>query len=110
MPKTCAAGGSVTWKEGQPMKGGSVLFSSKTDHEISVAGQIQDDGTFILHTIIDRSRRAGAPEGDYQVSVIPPLQGGHKGVPPIAVPGTFTIVSGGENKFKIQVDASPPAS
>jgi hypothetical protein len=110
LPRTYSASGSVAWKGGQPMKGGSVQFRMKAQPEIRVAGLIQDNGTFTLQTILDREKTAGAPEGEYEVSVIPPLEGEHKGVPPISVPGTFTVAPGGENKFRIEVDSPPPGS
>src|SRR5438309_364253 len=105
MPKTFPAGGSIVYKGGQPMKGGSVQFLSKEHPEVRVAGLIQPDGTFTLQTIVDREKAPGAPAGEYSVSVIPPLEGEHKGVPPISVPWTFTVTAGGENTFKIEVES-----
>jgi hypothetical protein len=107
LPKTYSAGGTVAWKGGQSMKGGSVQFLSKDHPEIRVTGLIQD-GKFTLQTLLDREKTAGAPEGEYQVSVILPLEGEHKGVPPISVPGTFKVSPAGDNQFKIEVDSQPP--
>jgi hypothetical protein len=108
LPKTFPASGSVAWKGGQPLKGGSIQFRSETKPDLRVVGKIQDDGTFTLNTISDREKTGGAPEGQFEVSVIPPLEGEHKGVPPISVPGKFKIVPGGENKFTIEIELQRP--
>jgi hypothetical protein len=105
LPKTFPASGSVAWKNGQPLKGGSIQFRSEATPDLRVVGKIQDDGSFTLETILERQKVTGAPEGEYEVSVIPPLEGEHKGVPPITVPGRFKVVPGGENRFTIQIES-----
>jgi hypothetical protein len=109
LPKTNPARGSVFYQGGQPMKGGSIQFLSLTDPDLRVSGKIQNDGTFTLETLKDRDKIAGAPEGEYRVSILPPLEGDHKGVPPISVPGTKTVMPG-ENQFKLELDIPPPKS
>ena len=107
LPKTYPAGGSVLYKGGQPMKGGAVQLTSEQDKELRVTGQIKEDGSFELETLKDKKKAAGAPEGDYQVIVLPPLQGEHKGAPPISVPGTRKIEAK-ENSLKIELSVPPP--
>jgi hypothetical protein len=105
LPKTFPASGTVAWKSGQPLKGGSIQFRSEANPDLRVVGKIQDDGSFTLETILERQKVTGAPDGEYEVSVIPPLEGEHKGVPPISVPGRFKVVPGGENSFTIQIES-----
>jgi hypothetical protein len=107
LPKTYPAGGSVVYKGGQPMKGGSIQFSSLANAELRIIGPIGDDGTFKLETVRDRARADGAPEGEYQVMVIPPLQGDHKGSPPIILPRPYKVEPK-ENQFKIELPIPPP--
>ena len=109
LPKTYPANGTVVYKGGQPMKGGSVQFTSTQDPGLQVIGAIGDDGTFALTTIRDRARADGAPEGEYRVTVLPPLQGEHKGLPPIMLPQTYKVGTT-DNQFKIQLNVPPPRS
>lgn len=106
LPKTYAAEGQVLYKNGQPMKGGSVQFTSADNSTLQVVGTIGEDGRFSLATVRDRARADGAPEGEYHVLILPPLQGEHKGLPPIAVPGTYKVEAK-ENHFRIELNASP---
>jgi hypothetical protein len=107
LPKTYAASGSVRYKGGQPMQGGAVQLTSLQDKELRVTGQLKEDGSFELETLKGKKKAAGAPEGEYNVLVIPPLEGDHKGVPPIALPGTRKIEAK-ENSLKIELPGPPP--
>jgi len=109
LPKTYTAGGSVHYKGGQPMKGGSVQFASPTDPLLRIIGQIQEDGTFVLVTIRDNDRTSGAPEGEYEVTVQPPLLGEHKGAPSIVLPTRYKVVGGQKNEFAVQLNVPPPS-
>jgi hypothetical protein len=109
LPPTYPAGGSVEYKDGSPMKGGTVQFSTSSDPLLRVVGQVREDGTFTLNTIKDRSRAAGAPEGEYQVIVQPPLIGEHKGVIPITIPKPYKVEAK-DNQFRIQLSVVPPRS
>jgi hypothetical protein len=109
LPKTYPANGTVVYKGGRPMKGGSVQFTSTQDPGLKVIGAIGDDGTFALTTIRDQARADGAPEGEYRVTVLPPLQGEHKGLPPIMLPQTYKVGTT-DNQFKIQLNVPPPRS
>jgi hypothetical protein len=60
---------------------------------------------------------SGAPEGEYRVSIQPPLRfdprGGlkeaHRGVPAIDLPKTYKVESK-DNTFKIELPEPPPRS
>jgi hypothetical protein len=114
LPKTYPAGGSVVYQGGQPMKGGSIQFRSTADPDLRVTGKIKEDGTFTLETMKDRERAAGAPEGEYKVSIMQPLEGDHpalegkhKGVPPIELSAPYTVKAE-KNEFKIVLDVPAP--
>jgi hypothetical protein len=107
LPKTYPAGGSVVYKGGVPMKGGSIQFTTLSDPLLRIFGEIQLDGTFTLQTLKDKARSSGAPEGEYQVIVIPPLQGEHRGVPPINLPKPYKVEAK-DNQFKIELNVPPP--
>ena len=109
LPQTYPAGGSVVYKDGSPMKGGTVEFSTSSDPLLRVVGQVREDGSFTLNTIKDRTRAAGAPEGEYQVIVQPPLVGEHKGVVPITMSKSYRVETK-DNQFHIQLSTLPPKS
>ncbi len=114
LPRTYPVSGTVVYKNGQPMKGGSVQFETTADPLLRVVGDIGDDGTFRLRTLKDNARADGAPEGEYRVFVQPPLvndpRGGlkvaHKGVPAIVLPQTYRVEAK-ENTLKIELPAAP---
>jgi hypothetical protein len=109
LAETYPVSGSVT-QNGQPMQGGSIQFHSTADPMLRVLGEIKEDGTFTLNTVKDNAMGRGAPEGEYQVIVQPPLSkevgGGvdfaHKGVPPITFPKSYRVEAK-ENTFKIEL-------
>jgi hypothetical protein len=109
LPKTYPATGSVQYADGRPMKGGLVQFmpvDAESAGTLRVSGVIKEDGTFALETVKDKHKLTGAPEGEYRVSIIPPLHGEHKGLPPIELPGT-TKVEAKENEIPLKL---PPPS
>src|SRR5580765_5231652 len=72
LPKTYPATGTVT-KAGRAMKGGSIRFSLASDPTMVVTSEIGDDGGFKLRTVKDSRMADGAPEGEYEVTVQPPV-------------------------------------
>lgn len=56
--------GKVSYKDGQPVEGGSITFNN-SEKQISASGDIAPDGTFTLNFGTDR----GAPVGSYKVTV-----------------------------------------
>lgn len=66
---------------------------------------IGEDGGFSLTTMRDRA--CGAPEGDYSVVVLPPLQGDHKGAPPITVTAAYKVEAK-DNSFSIELEELAP--
>jgi hypothetical protein len=119
LPKTYPASGKVVYKGGQPMTGGSIQFNSTnstSDQLLQVIGEIQVDGTFRLRTLKDNARADGAPQGDFQVVVLPPMVSeppgggaprGHRAPQPIPLPKVLKVEAR-ENSFAIELPAAPP--
>lgn len=99
LPPTHPASGKVVYKDGTPMKGGTIQFLSTTpDSSIVVSGAIGDDGSFTLYTLKDKRKAAGAVEGKYKVTILPPQDAEHHRIMPIPLPDTYTVKPG-ENTF-----------
>ncbi len=108
LPKTYPVTGSVHYKGGRPMKGGSVQFTSLTDPGLRVVGRLGNDGTFTLETIKDADKSPGAPAGEYEVTVLPPLSSEHKGSAPIVLPTRYRVEAEGKNEFAIELNEPAP--
>jgi hypothetical protein len=95
------------------MQAGVIYFNALGgDPLLRVLGEITADGTFTLRTQKNNDRAAGAPEGEYEIQIIPPLAAGapgdlkvaHKGVAPIDLPQTLKVEPK-ENTFRIELPA-----
>jgi len=104
LPPIYPVTGSVNYKGGGPVAGGAVQFTPVSDPSFSVSGEINDDGSFTLYTVKGNERVQGAPEGEYKVTVQPPIPADHRAVPAIALPKTFHIEAK-DNSFSIEVTA-----
>ncbi|HET6574966.1 MAG TPA: hypothetical protein VFG68_15275 [Fimbriiglobus sp.] len=89
MPKTYTVTGKVVLKNGKPLKGGFITFTSVANDEQRAYGNIKEDGTFALDTVALTSKArseklAGAVEGEFKVTIRPAgaVDDG-KGGPPI---------------------------
>jgi hypothetical protein len=76
LPKTYPVKGKVVLKNGKPLSGGFITFTSVADPELRGYGEIAKDGTFTLDTIAltskaSSSRLAGAVEGEFHVNIRP---------------------------------------
>lgn len=76
LPKTYTVKGKVVLKNGKPLKGGFITFTSVTSDEQRAYGNIAEDGTFKLDTVALTSRArserlAGAIEGEFKVTIRP---------------------------------------
>jgi hypothetical protein len=76
MPKTYTVNGKVVLKNGKPLRGGFITFTSVASDEQRAYGNIAEDGTFTLDTVALTSRArseklAGAVEGDFKVTIRP---------------------------------------
>ncbi|QDU77225.1 hypothetical protein Pan97_42870 [Bremerella volcania] len=58
--------GTVTFTDGSPVSGGTIIFADTQKNSSSV-GYIQEDGTYTLGTFGESD---GAPQGNYKVTVI----------------------------------------
>jgi hypothetical protein len=105
MPATYPVGGEVLYRGGQPMKGGVVQLRLAGDTTCTVLGDIGEDGTFTLSTLKGKQRVPGAPEGDYEVSVLPSLTQEKMRVTPIPYKGSFHV-GPGENHLRIELPSN----
>jgi hypothetical protein len=118
LPRTYPASGSVVYKGGKPMTGGSVQFLSADDPLMRVMGTIANDGSFTLTTVKDTAKADGAPEGTYRVLVQPPMVSDardkvpeqHKGVIGIDLPSPVKLEARANTSIKVELPTSPPRS
>lgn len=89
-PKTFPVTGKVVTKDGKPVAGGMVEFQSKTNNQLSVTSEIKPDGTFSLISRRDGEQFPGATEGDYQVTLFPPMSASQTDAPK-TLPETFKV-------------------
>lgn len=106
LPPLYKATGAVLSKDGTSLAGGTVRFTPVADTSFSVTGPIQGDGTFILHTIKGATKVSGAPEGEYRVTVLPPLRADQRPIVPIDLPETRRIEAR-DNHFSLEVSPAP---
>ena len=115
LPKTYPASGKVVYKNGKPMTGGSIEFSTTADPLLRVVGTIGSDGSFTLRSTKDNAGADGAPAGEYRVVVQPPLvndpRGGlkeaHKGVPAIVLPQKYRLEAKENTNLTITLPGGP---
>lgn len=58
--------GTVTYEDGTPVAGGTIVFADMNKNSSSV-GYLQEDGTYTLGTFGETD---GAPQGKYKVTII----------------------------------------
>ncbi len=80
-PKTFPVTGKVVTKDGKPVPGGMVEFQSKAGNQLSVTSEIKPDGTFSLISRRDGEQFPGATEGEYQVTLFPPMSASQSEAP-----------------------------
>lgn len=76
LPKTYTVTGKVVLRNGKPLKGGFITFTSVANDEQRAYGNVAEDGTFTLDTVALTSkarseRLAGAVEGEFKVTIRP---------------------------------------
>src|SRR5262245_32242645 len=75
-PKAYLVTGKVIYKGtgelATRLSGGYVCLESPTDVNNKPVGQIEDDGTFFLGTVIEGTNLGGVLPGEYRVRVVPP--------------------------------------
>lgn len=114
LPKTYSASGTVVYKGGKPMTGGSIEFRSADDPLMRIVSEIGDDGGFKLRTAKDQLHNEGAPEGTYEVIIQPPPVtdsrdgvGQARGVDPITLKDKYKVEAK-DNTYKIELPVGPP--
>ena len=109
MPKTYVVQGKVMLKNGKPLAGGFITFTSVANDEQRAYGDIGKDGTFTLDTVALTSkarseRLAGAVEGEFKVTIRPSgsVDDGSGGPPVGGGKPAFTL----KKKYKIEAKES----
>jgi hypothetical protein len=109
LPKTYPAKGKVVYKDNKPMSGGMVQFRSEAAAAFTITGEVQQDGTFRLTTMeVQGTKADGAPEGQYEVTVMPLMNPDQSGGVPVTLPKPYTIKPGEGNDIVIQLDQPSP--
>jgi hypothetical protein len=102
LPVTHPVEGKVV-QAGSPINGGLIQFRSKTDPNLSASGTIAEDGSFKLSTIVDGTKIPGAPEGSYEVMVVPAM-GADQAARPVTLPKPYQVEAK-DNRFDLSLDA-----
>ncbi len=110
---TYPATGQVSYPDGRPLEGGTIIFES-VEHRVSARGAIDIDGSFDLGTYESGD---GAVAGRYRVAISPPSQmdvDPDEGDVPALVhprfthPDTsgleFTVSADRPNRFEVEVE------
>jgi hypothetical protein len=104
MPPTYPVTGTVTFRDGEPIRGGLVVFRSLAEDGVSVSGVVGEEGSFALQTLKGKEKAAGAPEGSYRVSFMPPQGEDQRAMmPPVELPLPHQVEPK-ENHFDLKVD------
>ncbi len=101
MPRLYRAKGTAFYTGGGPVIGGAVQFENLADTSYSVSGEVRPDGAFMLMTVKGSERDLGAPEGEYRVTVQPPIGADHRPMAAIPLPNTVRIEPR-ENTLKLE--------
>ena len=104
LPPTYPVTGSVTFRGGKPVTGGAVQFAPISDSSYTVSGDLKDDGSFTLSTFRGNDRVAGAPAGEYRVTVLLPLPADQKAVPGVVLPKNYKVEAK-DNTFTLEISA-----
>src|SRR5947208_3395231 len=73
LPRTYKVTGTVKATDGLEVANGAIQFASLSDSSFTASGDVGTDGSFQLSTVQGNARVNGIPEGEYRVTVIPPL-------------------------------------
>ena len=105
--KTYAAKCTVSYKDGQPLKGGMIEFRPMAGDGPAATGRISEtDGSFSLRCFVDdKAQVDGALAGEYRVTVMPPQNQDQSAEAPVMLPQAYTIKADDtSNVFKITIE------
>ena len=102
-PETYPVTGEVVSKGGRRLVGGMVEFRSKANPELSATGTIEPTGSFSLITLYKGKSLVGAVEGQYEVTVIPPM-GPDQATSPINLSTPYRVRPEGNNHYTFRID------
>lgn len=104
--ETHAVTGTVTFKDGSPLSGGTIQFMSVADSTLNMSATTGPDGSFTLQTVHGNQNLQGAIAGPCQVMLVYPQSG-------TPIPNIVTLprpyeVRPEQNNFEIKLDLPPP--
>lgn len=107
LPATYPVSGQVRWDDGSPMQqGGTVLFQSADQTNLTVSGEIGADGSYSLTTSRADQQQPGAVPGEYRVTIVPTM-GPEQTQPPIVLRQKVSV-SAAENQIDLRLPQRPP--
>ncbi len=101
-PRTYPAGGRVVCTDGEALMGGAVQFRPQSDDSPAAVAEVGKDGKFTLSTIVNGKKIAGAVEGSFHVTFVPPVGADQTGRP-VVLPDVYTVKPRGANDFTLTV-------
>jgi len=104
-PKLHKAIGTIKLKNGKPVETAIVNFAGANPADLTINGATDAEGNFSLSTIMINGNRklVGAPAGEYEVTVILPLDAKQSGGGAVKV-GKLTVKASDDNNFPITID------
>lgn len=81
IPQAQEVRGLAVYKDGRPIAGGAVEFRLLRDPSIRAVGIIEQDGSFVLQTLVADQKVDGIPPGLYKVTIAPPADMGQSHSP-----------------------------
>jgi hypothetical protein len=103
-PTTYPVQGKIAYKFGTAFPGGQIQFRANPDNGLTSVGQIAEDGSYKLETLANNTNFPGAPEGTYNVTIMPLMGPDQSGGRPITLPGTFKVKPQDDNTLNFTVD------
>lgn len=100
--KTYPVTGKVVDAKGKPLTGGTVQFETGQAGDMTITGNIGSDGSYTVKTFRDKDQADGAPEGEYQVTVMPPLGSDNAAPAPVTLSKKFKVEAK-DNTFDIDL-------
>ncbi len=77
-------------------------FRPQSDASPAAVAEVGKDGKFTLSTIVDGKKFAGAVEGSFHVTFVPPV-GADQAGGPVVLPDVYTVQPKDGNEFTLTV-------
>jgi hypothetical protein len=104
LPKLFGVVGHVNRAGGEAITGGALQFQSIDQPDYVALAEIQPDGSFTLHTIVDGQKFTGAVVGPQRVTYLPRTSQSESAEEPHTFKEPF-VVKAEDNQFTIAIPA-----